>query len=473
MPRFIGRERELEQLRSERRAVTAEKGRMVAMRGRRRVGKSSLVQRFVSEAGAGPHVFFSAPRRTTRASALAQFAKAVAESDLPAAGLAEGVSFDSWDAALRFAAQQATVQQPLTIVIDELPYILEGDPRAGAELQHCWDKHLARLPVLVILIGSDVGIMERVTGHDGELFGRPSREPRVDPLTPGETAAMLGLANPADSIDAYLICGGFPVLAEDWPAETPAMTYLESQLRDDNGLLVMHGQRILDAEFDGQPQARAVLEAVGTGERTFTSIQHHLRVASATTLTRALGVLAAKKVVLPVERLDGKGWDRERRYYVSDAYLRFWLRFVGPNIDEIARGQGDRTLARIAQDFSAYRGKAVEPVVHEALLRIDGPWPPPAAVGGFWTRQNNPEVDIVMVDELPRPKAVTLAGSIKWREATAFSRSDTNALMADIAKIPGARRDATQLIGVSRHGFAAGHGLDVAISAAQILAATE
>ncbi len=472
MARFVGRRRELELLRGERLAVTGERGRMVAMRGRRRVGKSSLVQRFVSEPGSGPHVFFSAPRRTTRPQAIAQFVQAVAESDLPAAALAEGVTFSSWDAALRFAARGATEAVPLTIVVDELPYLLESDPSAGSELQHCWDKHLGGEPVLVILIGSDVGIMERVTGHDGELYGRPNREPRVEPLSPGETAGLLGLEDPADAIDAYLICGGFPVLAEDWPTGASAMSYLEMQLRDDNGLLVMHGQRILDAEFDGELRARIVVEAVGAGERTFTNIQQRAGLENATTLNRALKTLAAKGVVRGAERLDGKGWDGERRYVVSDAYLRFWLRFIGPHIDEIARGQGERTLARIERDFATYRGKAVEPVVHEALRRMDGPWPPPAAVGGFWTRKNDPEIDIVMVDALPKPGRVTVAGSVKWREAKPFGRRDVNELVGHLAAIPGASAKTTETIGVSRHGFAVDHGLDYAIGADEILAAT-
>lgn len=176
--------------------------------------------------------------------------------------------------------------------------------------------------------------------------------------------------------------------------------------------------------------------------------------------------------MLPVERLDGKGWDGERRYYVDDAYLRFWLRFIGPNVDEIARGQGDRTLARIERDFGAYRGKAVEPLVHEALRRIDGRWPQAAAVGGFWTRKNDPEIDVIMVDAMPKPGTVTLAGSIKWREAMAFGRRDTNALVANLTKIPGAEVGTTKLIGVSRQGFTGDHGLDYAVEADEILDAT-
>jgi AAA+ ATPase superfamily predicted ATPase len=471
MSRFVGRQKELKILRGELKAVRADRGRLVAMRGRRRVGKSSLVQRFVEESVSCPHVFFSAPRHEPRARALAKFVAAIAESDLPVADIAvDGTSFGSWDAALRFAAQQATAEQPVIVVIDELPYILESDPAAGAELQHCWDRYLSDQPVLLILIGSDIGMMERVTGHDGELYGRPTREPRIDPLSPGETAMLVGLDDPGEAIDAYLVCGGFPVLADDWELGTSVEDYLAGQLQDDNNLLVMHGQRILDAEFADDVSARSVLEAVGSGERTFSNIQRHLSINAATTVTRALERLVFKHVIEVPQRLDGKGWDGERRYYIADVYLRFWLRFVGPYVAEITRGQGGRTHERIRRDFASYRGKAVEPIVHAALRRIDGPWPATVEFGGFWTRSNNPEVDIVGVDTMPNPKGVTLVGSIKWRENKPYTSADTRALLAVKDKIPGVS-DETELIGVSRRGFTDGHGLDYTVEATEILAA--
>ena len=59
----------------------------------------------------------------------------------------------------------------------------------------------------------------------------------------------------------------------------------------------MHGQRILDAEFADDLSARSVLEAVGSGERTFSNIQRHLSIGAAATVTSALERLVYERVI--------------------------------------------------------------------------------------------------------------------------------------------------------------------------------
>ncbi|WP_223881289.1 DUF234 domain-containing protein [Nesterenkonia ebinurensis] len=78
-------------------------------------------------------------------------------------------------------------------------------------------------------------------------------------------------------------------------------------------------------------------------------------------------------------------------------------------MNEIERGRGDRVLARIKESWTTWRGRAVEPVLLEALCRLmpdvcqtrDGT---PGVVGGYWTRTNNPEIDLVVGDKEPVAK---------------------------------------------------------------------
>jgi uncharacterized protein len=81
---------------------------------------------------------------------------------------------------------------------------------------------------------------------------------------------------------------------------------------------------------------------------------------------------------------------KDRRYRVMDSYLRFWLRFLAPSMAEIERGRGDLTLARIRRDRAVWRGRAVEPLLREALARRlpDTQLPAAPAIGAYWTRTN-------------------------------------------------------------------------------------
>jgi uncharacterized protein len=112
--------------------------------------------------------------------------------------------------------------------------------------------------------------------------------------------------------------------------------------------------------------ARAVLSAIGSGERTFTTIARAAAGVSHSTLTRATEVLVNKRMIaaeLPLST----GPSKERRYRVTDPYLRFWLTFVAPNLAEIERLRGDITLGRVRAAWTTWRGRAVEPLLRESL----------------------------------------------------------------------------------------------------------
>jgi hypothetical protein len=105
---------------------------------------------------------------------------------------------------------------------------------------------------------------------------------------------------------------------------------------------------------------------------------------------------------------------------VADPYLRFWLAFLEPHMAEVERMRGDLTLARIEKQWASWRGRAVEPLVREALARLlpDGGLPAAPTIGGYWTRGNDVEIDIVGADRGPVAKRLLFLGSIKWLETS-------------------------------------------------------
>jgi hypothetical protein len=441
------------------------------MRGRRRVGKSRLVEEFLRQAGIR-HLYFQAPRREPE-TVLARFAAALAESGLPAGDLvSEGASFDTWPAALRLAGQGASAKEPIAIVIDELPYLVERDSGFPADLQMVWDRHLESQPVLLIAIGSDVRMMKILTEYPAELHGRPTREMAIPPLTPVEVAGFAGVSS-AQAFDRYLVVGGFPQLVDSWPSGASRRQFLEHALADSSTQFVTNALRIFSAEFDGQSLARRVLDAIGSGERTNANIAKASGVSNETSLSNALKVLVGKGVVsegLPYAAPPGR---KNKRYVVKDPYLRFWLRFIGPNLDEIDRDRGDLLIERIERDWATYRGMAIEPLVRDSVERLlldpaysealDGA----RLVGSYWTRNNAVQVDLVGGED-PDPTGIAFIGSIKWRESAAFNRDDANRLAGQRRDVPGA--SGAKLVGVSRRGFTKGtDAIDVKLTPGDLL----
>jgi hypothetical protein len=449
-------------------------GIAVMLRGRRRVGKSRLVEVFCERSGA-PFVFFQANKGASSAAGRAAFAAAVHWSDLPDREVfAEGATWPTWLAFFRQLATALPADRPSILVIDELPWLLESDPALEGELQTAWDRFLSRRPVLLILIGSDLAMMERLDDYK-RPFHQRATVMVLPPLNPVEVGDLVG-CSPPDAFDAYLVTGGLPLICQEWRHGQSAREFLRSALANPTSALIVSGERSLAAEFPAEVQAREVLTAIGNGERTWNGIRSDLtgddgRQIADSSLHNALRRLEAKRVISADVPLSAKSGERDKRYRVADPYLRFYLAFVQQGLPLVERGRGDLVLVGIQQSWGTWRGRAVEPVIHDALSRIapDLGFPEVAAVGAWWNRQNNPQIDIVAKNG-DRRAAIAFAGSIKWHDAQPFGFREYHALIRDVRHVPGVN-DQTTLLAVSRTGEAA-EGVPVrCLGAADLLAA--
>jgi len=450
---FVGRERELGELmrllEDVRRGRRDDRGVAVLLRGRRRVGKSRLVTELIARVGL-PSVYFQAARGADQAQELAQLADAIAASTLAGAAVAAGNRPTTLTAALTLLAAALPDDMPAIVVIDEAPWLLEDIPGGAGELQRVWDRALAAKPMLFLLLGSDLAMMEKLGAPDQPFHGRPT-EMVLDVLTPRDVAAMTGLGA-FEAFDAFLVTGGLPLVAQEWELGMSREDFLRESFARSTSALVVSGARVLDAEFPESTYARSVLTAIGgRGERTFTGIHDSISggAMSNSTLTASLRTLTTKRVVAADEPLSTRPAVKDRRWRVADPALRFWLAFVEPALAEVDRARPDLAIARIERSYESWRGRAIEPVVRAALERVlpDTDWPGVARVGGWWPRSNTPEIDLVGADRAPAGQ-VAFVGAIKWRESGSVTAAEITALAGDALHVPGVSL-ATALVTVS------------------------
>ncbi|MEU7633898.1 ATP-binding protein [Nocardia sp. NPDC049220] len=454
---FKGRAADLDLLNAQLRSVTdgsgATRGRAVIITGRRRVGKSRLVQEFCDRSGL-PYVVFQATRGRNPAAEREDFVATVASSPLGHAELIGGLSATDWNQALRTVALATSADGPSIAVIDEVPWLVGQDPEFEGALQTIWDRHLSAKPVLLVLVGSDISVMEALQSHERPFFGRATKM-TVQPLNLADVREMTELPA-AEAMDALLITGGFPEIVQSWRPGTSRAEFLREAVANPLAPLLVAGELSLLGEFPESSRSRAVLEAIGSGERTYGAIAARAGgsgVLPAGTLSPLLNALQAKRIVAADLPLSTKPDTKNKRYRIADSYLRFWLAFLERGIPLIERGRGDLALERIERSWTAWRGRAVEPVIRAALVRLlpDDRWPDTEAVGGWWNRQNNPEVDLIGADREPIAGALRFVGSIKWLEDRPFDRHDYDALARSVLAVPGTQVN-TPLIAVSRSG---------------------
>lgn len=360
--------------------VKSGSGRILAVRGRRQVGKSTVVERFV-ESSKTPYVFVTAVYQASARQQLRDATAAISESTrrLPEVELLTQTpagTWREWLGRLAIAARSG----PVIAVLDEFPWLTDGDPTMEGEVQVQWDRALEKLPILLILIGSDVGMMSRLSEHGRPLFGRMF--PMVVPaLNPAEIREALPRRSAMQVFDAYLITGGYPRLVTDLANHrSPSATqYVTASLEDPYSPLITTGRLSLDAEFPEPQFAYQVLSAIGASDTANPGFLNLLgaiddateRKRVETAMTRALRTLTDAKGLIEREM---PAWaapsSKLRRYRVTDPYLRFWFRYIERNVDPIARGRSDLAIGRFERDWEPWRGRSVEPVVREALQRL-------------------------------------------------------------------------------------------------------
>lgn len=458
---FVGRRAELDLLTKnlERIQRTGE-GRSVAIRGRRQVGKSRLVQELCDRSGL-PYCFYTAVKGASSTESAGQFLGALRDSPLltPAGRdlLPSQPPSGSWGDMLRVLAG-VLPDTPSIVVLDEMPWISEQDATFGGHLQVTWDRLLSRKPVLLLLLGSDLHMMQRFTEYDRPFYGRAANM-ILGPFNLAETAAVTGLSG-ADAIDAHLITGGLPGICLEWSPGALPGDFLTAEIANKTSALFTVPEQSLASEFPAPDTAKRVLEAVGgTGGRTFSNIAaaagDRAGPVSSGTLSPLLHRLVDDKQILAVDRPLSTKPSKLAQYRIADSNLRLYLAILRDVHQLVLRDRTAAARTTLEARWSSWRGNAVEPIIRDALAIAAGdgrlPWSDTWEVGGWWNRQANPEIDLVGADRAPIASRIAFAGSFKWQDGP-FDRRHLDDLQRHAPLIPGFEPGVSGLVVVSRSG---------------------
>src|SRR5258708_16561486 len=140
-------------------------GQMAMVYGRRRLGKTYLLQRYFTSGLSNaedpkPHCYYLAEQSTADVQRLA-LAQRLLDA-FPSPGLAAQEISVSWNMLLRYFSQRAGAQKKgegrIALILDEFPYLVAQSRELPSVLQAWWDQEGAHLPIYVILCGSQLSV---------------------------------------------------------------------------------------------------------------------------------------------------------------------------------------------------------------------------------------------------------------------------------------------------------------------------
>lgn len=425
MAEFFGREREVQALE---RAYRAPGGAFVPVYGRRRVGKTELLRRFMV---GKPAAVYVAGQRVPARLLLRELLRVAA--DVLDAPLLAQISPEGWRDALLAIETAWRGRGKLVLALDEFQWMVESSPELPAVLQALWDQRWRDSGrVMLILCGSFIGFMEReVLGPKAPLFGRRTAQILLKPFGFREAALFHPAYSIVDQARAYFICGGVPLYLKLFTDDRSIDANILSCLLDEYAPLHHEAEFLLLEELRDLANYHAILLALAERPMSLTevgtvvglghNVQYHLQ-----HLVR-LGYVA-RRFPLTGERPS----KRSVRYVLDDPLLRFWFRFVGPNQSRIFVPGPEATFTqRVRPHLDAYFGTCFERLCREALPFLYEREGITAAfeTGEYWDR----DVQIDVVGK--RDDGVIDLGECKWG-AVKSARSVAAELEDRVAHFP-------------------------------------
>lgn len=409
--RFIGRQPELKLLEQH---YAADRAALVPVYGRRRIGKSRLIDEFIR----GKPCLYFLGKQATAELQLREFREA-AVPVLDNEGLAHA-RFENWQAALQTVTRLWKRGKKLVLVMDELQWTAEASPELPSVLQGLWDREWKlRSDLMIVLCGSHLGFMEReILGQKSPLFGRRSDQIRLGPLSFPESAKMVSHYSEVDRAGVYFLVGGIPAYLERFSPGRSLHEAIRDEFCSELKFFALEPHFLLREELR-EPSRYFTILTLMAGHRI-----RHKDLAQTSRL--APGILAAY-----LETLGGLGYvskvypavpgrinPRTVQYEIADPLLRFWFRFIFPNIHLCRPGQEHGVFAEaIAPHLEAYFGTRFERLCQESLIdsyrRRHILWD---QVGQYW--DDSMQIDVVGIR---KDKCIDF-GECKWGTVDSVSK---------------------------------------------------
>lgn len=356
---FIGRSRELEQLNKR---YYENKFEMAVIYGRRRVGKTTLINEFVKDKEA---IFYTGIEGNAKENLEGLSASIYALLSDFAGALG---SFSGFQQALE-AVFQIAQSRRIILVIDEYPYLAGSHKSISSMLQILIDKHKDTSKLFLVLCGSSMSFMEnQVLGYKSPLFGRRTCQFKILPFDFFEMLPYYKNFDGVSLATIYGITGGIPLYLSLMNDNLSIEDNIKQNFLEPNAYLYEEPTNLIKQECRDPAQYNSIIRAIATGASRLSEIctKTELDTAHATSYLNKLISLG----IIKKEKPFGAGNTRKTIYLLEDSMFRFWYRFVPDNTASIQRGLTTIVYQKIAPQIPSFMGDVFEEICKQYLWEL-------------------------------------------------------------------------------------------------------
>ena len=348
---FVDRVEETSRLKG---ALAGEKPALVVVYGRRRLGKSTLIKRALSD----NDVYFLADRSEEQHQR-ALLAKVIAQifSDF------DKLTYPDWESLFR--AINFRTEKRFTLCLDEFPYLVEQSPDLPSVMQKLVDEK--QLKYNLVLCGSSHNMMYGLfLDSTAPLYGRADEIMRLSPIRLSYIQEALGLS-PVNAIEEYSVWGGVPRYWELRENRESLEDALWHNVFSVNGALYEEPAKLFQDDIKDIVKISTIMSYIGTGANRLSEIAARCN-EPATNLSRPLKKLIdlgfiEKDIPFGSDEKNAK----KSLYKIADPFVAFYFQFVVPNRSFIELGRRIPVEQALTSHFSEYVSAQWEKLCRNAV----------------------------------------------------------------------------------------------------------
>lgn len=444
---FVGRKKELSVMEE---AYRSERFEFLVLYGRRRIGKTALLQEFSRRHRT---LLFSAQEKNDALNLL-DFSRAV-QTYFDGQFFA---TFPHWEGAFDYVSNKISGADGgrLVLVIDEFPFIAAENPSVKSILQHTIDLRWKYENVFLVLCGSSVSFMEdEVLAHKSPLYGRSTAHIELRAFDYFESAAFFPSYSSEQKMLAYGILGGVPSYLESFDPRKSVSKNVASKILGHGSFLRDEPAFLLRQELREPAVYNSILEAIAGGATRLNDIASkvHEEPQKCAKYLRTLQAIRLVRKVVPCGEDENS---RRTMYRIADNFFLFWycFLFVHQGYYELLGAEESAAEIMRPENLNAHLGFVFEGICLEYMLRLAraGRLPfVPEKYGKWWgnnpARRKQDDIDVLLID---RSGTRFIIGECKFRNEQ-FGKAELETMLSRASIFPYAKE--VRYYAFSRGGF--------------------